>query len=117
MICYHITDAADAILRDGFCDSAGSYGLVFELTGVWLGDQIMDINEGAKGDQVLRVEFGDDVDLGDFELIQEGCPYREWCVPATLINERATVTLMSESDVDEVQTQLFFSRIGGKRRA
>ncbi|WP_064423118.1 hypothetical protein [Mycobacterium sp. GA-1285] len=66
-----------------------------ELTGVWLGDRPMDINEGAKGDEVLRVEFGDDVDLDEFEVIEDGKPYREWCVPAALINAQATVTLGS----------------------
>ena len=96
MICYHTTDAADQILHDGFRDATGSYMLAnFELTGVFLGDSPMDINEGAKGDQVLQVEFPDDVDLGDFELIEEYKPYREWCVPAALINACATVTLMS----------------------
>ncbi len=74
------------------------------------GDSPMDVNEGAKGDQVLRVEFGDDVDLGDFEVIREGAPYREWCVPATLINERATVTVMSEDDVDRLTEQRWFSQ-------
>jgi hypothetical protein len=44
--------------------------------------QPMDINEGATADQVLRVEFGDDVDLGDFELIGQHKPYRERCAPA-----------------------------------
>ena len=48
MICYHTTDAAAGILRDGFRDATGSYMLVdIELTGVWLGE--MDVNEGAKG--------------------------------------------------------------------
>jgi len=58
MICYHTTDAADAILHHGFRDATRAYMFVnFELTGVWLGDSPVDINEGAKGDQVLRVEF------------------------------------------------------------
>jgi hypothetical protein len=73
-----------------------------ELTGVWLGDSPMDMNEGAKGDQVLQVEFPNDVDLGDFEVVKEHKPYREWCVPAALINAQATVTLMSDDDVDEL---------------
>ena len=48
MICYHTTDAAAEILRDGFHDATGSNMLVgIELTGVWLGE--MDVNEGAKG--------------------------------------------------------------------
>ena len=73
----------------------------FELTGVWLGDSPMDVNEGATGDQVLRVEFPDDVDLGDFEFVEDHKPYREWCVPAALINSRASVTLMSDDDIEE----------------
>ena len=70
----------------GFRTPPGHMAPSFELTGVFLGDSPMDINEGAKGDQVLRVEFPDDVDLGDFELVEEHKPYREWCVPAELIN-------------------------------
>jgi hypothetical protein len=31
----------------------------------------VDINEGAKGDQVFRVEFPDDVDLSEYEIIEE----------------------------------------------
>jgi hypothetical protein len=102
MICYHTTDAADAILSDGFRDNTGSY-MMAEVTGVWLGDSPMDINEGPTGDQVLRVEFPDDVDLGDFEVIEDEKPYREWCVPAALINEHATVTLMTDDELEEIR--------------
>jgi hypothetical protein len=31
--------------------------------------------------------------LADFELIEEGKPYREWCVLADLIKAKATVAL------------------------
>jgi|1185.fasta_scaffold225216_2 hypothetical protein len=113
MLCYHTTDAAEAILRHGFRDATGSYMFVnFELTGVWLGDWPMDINEGAQGDQVLRVEFPNDVDLGDFELVEEHKPYREWCVPAALINARASVTLMSDDGVDELARER--AKFGGR---
>jgi hypothetical protein len=79
MIYYHTTDAADEILRGGFRDATGSYGFAtLDLTGVFLGDSPMTINEGATGDQVLRVEIPDDVDLRDFELIEDAKPYREW---------------------------------------
>jgi hypothetical protein len=33
-------------------------------------------------------------------LIEEHKPYREWCVPAALINTHATITLMSDDEVD-----------------
>jgi len=103
MICDHTTDVADAILRDGFRDATGPYMFIgIELTGVFLGDRPMDVNEGAKGDQVLRVELPDDIDVDDFELIEEGKTYREWCVPAALINEHATVTLMSDDELDRM---------------
>lgn len=83
MICYHTTDAADAILGHGFRDATGSYMLAdFELTGVFLGDSPMDVNEGANGDQVLRVEFPDDVDLGDFVLVEEHKPVNTIIVPS-----------------------------------
>jgi hypothetical protein len=62
----------------------------------------MTVNEGATGEQGPRVEFPDDIDLDDFELVEEHKPYREWCVPASLINDCATVTLMGEDDLDEI---------------
>src|SRR5260370_37213563 len=101
---YHTTDAADAILRDGFRDATGSYMFAtIELTGVWLGDTIMDINEGATGDQVLCVEWPDDVSLDEFEIIEDEKPYREWCVPAALINSRASVRPTTYDEVEKVE--------------
>jgi hypothetical protein len=105
MIYYHTTNAADAILRHGFTDTTGTYMMGLELTGVWLGDSPMSVNEGAKGDQVLRVEFHDDVDLDDFEVVEEHKPYREWCVPTELISGRASVTLMSDDEVDAASAE------------
>jgi len=56
----------------------------------------MTIAEGAKGDQVLRVELPDGVDLGKFDFTDAANPsYRVWRVPAALINEHETVTLMA----------------------
>jgi hypothetical protein len=95
------------ILRDGLRDATGSYMFVgLELTGVWLGDRPMDINEGAKGDQILRVELPDAVDLDDFEVVEDGKPYREWCVPAALINEHATVTLMTNHELEDMGSMI-----------
>lgn len=112
MICYHTTDAAKSILRDGFRDSTGSYMLAgTELTGVWLGDAPMSVNEGAKGEQVFRVEFLNAADLlTGIEIIEEGKPYREWCVPAAIINSRATVTLLTQEEVDEIEDRLWEQR-------
>jgi hypothetical protein len=59
-----------------------------------------DQRAGAKGDQVLQVEFPDDVDLSKYELVEDCKPYRERCVPAALIKAHATVTLMSDHPED-----------------
>lgn len=87
---FHTTDFAESILANGFRDATGSYMLSdLILTGVFLGDRPMDVNEGATGDEVLSVDLC--ADLDEYELIEDGKPYREWCVPAALINEHAVV--------------------------
>ncbi len=101
---YHTTDAAEAILRDGFRDSEGHYGFAtLTLRGVWLADSPVDVNEGAVGDKVLAVNLS--IPLAEYEIVEEGKPYREWCVPADLINAQGTVTLMTQDEVDEVADQ------------
>jgi hypothetical protein len=100
---FHTTAAAAAILRDGFRDSTGGYGFAeLELTGIWLGDSPMTANEGAKGAQVLAVEIDEEL-LANYEVIEDGKPYREWCAPADLVNGSATgVTLLTQDEVDEI---------------
>ncbi len=102
-ICYHTTDAADAILSGGFRDSIGS---IVPGEGVFLSEHpLMDAMEGATGDQLLRVKFGDDVNLNIYEL-PVGAP-RQWFMPAAVINEHATVTLLSDDERDAaVNTRL-----------
>jgi hypothetical protein len=100
---FHTTDAAEAILRDGFRDGTGSYGFItVELEGVFIADTPVDVNEGAKGDQVLAVDLPGDVDLDEHEIVEELKGYREWCVPARLLNERASVRLLTEGELDDI---------------
>ena len=42
--------------------------------------------------------------------IDESNLYREWCVPAALINALASVTLMSHDDVDELAGERWVER-------
>lgn len=100
---FHTTDASAAILRDGFLDGEGGYMFAtITLRGVFIANTPVDVNEGAKGEDVLEVALPDDLDLGDYELVQEGSTYREWCVPAELINTRGTVRLLSDDELDEL---------------
>jgi hypothetical protein len=99
---FHTTDAADAIILDGFRDGEGSYMLVgMTLRGVFIADVPVDVNEGAKGEDVLEVVLPDDVDLDDYEIVCEIGTYREWCVPAELINSRGRVRLLSFEETEE----------------
>lgn len=100
---FHTTAAAEAILRAGFRDAEGSYGLAtLTLRGVFVANVPADCNEGATGDQVLEIVLPDDVDLTDFELIEDErhSAFREWCVPAELLNTRAAVRLLTDAEVE-----------------
>jgi hypothetical protein len=99
---FHTTDAAPAILRDGFLEGEGGYMFAnLTLRGVFLANVPVGVNEGAKGEDVLAVTLPDDVDLGDYELGQEGSTYREWCVPANLINALGSVRLLTSEEEEE----------------
>ena len=99
---YHTTDAASRILEEGFRDDSGNYGLAtFTLTGVFISDESLDVNEGAIGDYVLELDLPDDLDIGEYELIEEGEGYREWCVPARILNKYPMRILMEE-EVDSI---------------
>jgi hypothetical protein len=95
MILYHRTYNGDAILRDGFRDEDGSYMLEdFALRGVFLSDKPLDANEGAGGDKLLEVTLPEDCcDFSYYELVEDGKPYREWCIPAEVINRHGAVRL------------------------
>ena len=55
------------------------------------------MNEGAIGDELLEVILPSEINIADWELIEDGKPYREWCVPAALLNERATARLLART--------------------
>lgn len=90
---YHRTTdtSAAAILQSGFIDHEDSFGTTRQHRGVWVSDQPLDSNEGATGDTLLAIEIGESL-IAPFEWIEEGKPYREWLVPAALVNTHGTVT-------------------------
>jgi hypothetical protein len=103
-IYFHTTDAAEAILRDGFRDTEGTYKLVgFTLRGVFIADVPVDANEGTKGGQLLEIVVPDDLDLENFELVEDGKPYREWCTPSALLNKHGTVRLLSGDEREQAE--------------
>ena len=91
--------SADAILATGFKDATGHYGTRNQYTGVWISNEPLDMNEGASGDVLLVVEI-DPALIEAYEWVEERKPYREFLVPAEVLNSDATLTPRSDEDYD-----------------
>ncbi len=93
MILYHRTTArrAAAILRKGFRDGKGRYLTNRLWTGVWLSNVPLDAIEGADGVTLLSINLAIPArELREkYEWIEEGKPYREFLIPAAIVNARA----------------------------
>ena len=84
---YHVTtsDAAKAILRAGFRNTAGTYGP--GRSGVCLVDRPLDCND-ISADTILAVSLDCGPNhLSDYEWVQEGQSYQEWLIPADFVNK------------------------------
>ena len=100
-VLYHRTgwEAAERILARGFTDATGTYMTGEEHTGVFVSDVPLDTGQGAaSNDVLLRVHIEADA-VAEFEWVQEGS-YREWCVPAALLNGRGMVEVVDEDAED-----------------
>jgi hypothetical protein len=103
---YHRTGHAEAIMREGFRDTTGNYMTSMELTGVWFSaDFPLDGNEGAKGNQVLEL-VANESEIEDYEVEEEGKPYREYLVPAKIANTWPR-RLLTEEEVDKIPDPRF----------
>ena len=78
----------------GFRDGRGTYLTSNEYTGVWLSNVPLDCNEGAAGDELLSLEIPDEV-ITKYEWIEEEKPYREFLVPAVVLNLYGPPRLLS----------------------
>jgi hypothetical protein len=99
MILYHrtSTEAAIAILRQGFRDATGRYMTDRVHTGVWLSDRPLDVNEGVAGETLLRISLNlSEKQIAEYEWIEEGKGYREWLIPSELVNTAGTAELESD---------------------
>ena len=103
MILYHRTDSdsAEAIIREGFRDGIDTYMTNNTYQGVWLSDTPLDESEsgGAFGDTLLKVTVKlSSGELAKFEWKQERMGYREFLIPADLVNAKSTVQIIDRRD-------------------
>jgi hypothetical protein len=73
--------------------------------GVWVSTFPLDFNEGAKGDDVLRLDIPETL-FTTHEFVPVGedwRTYREALIPAALLNAYAPFTLLTEEEVDALE--------------
>jgi hypothetical protein len=86
---YHSTSPAnaDSIEANGFCDTLSTYLTDSEHNGVWVSDRPYDGTEFRSDDEVAIFEIeADENAISPYEFVEEGKPYREWLMPAELLN-------------------------------
>jgi hypothetical protein len=82
---YHVapTTAADEIMRHGFRDIEISVGTTpLWLAGVFVSDEPLAVTEG---EDVIEVVLPESTPLEN-ELVEADKGYREWCMPAAVLN-------------------------------
>jgi hypothetical protein len=84
--------AAQQILRGGFRDHTARYLTEREWTGVWVADRPLDNSEGASGETLLQVEVEEPL-IAAYEWVAEEKSYREWLIPAAVLNGFGKVKL------------------------
>ena len=110
---YHNTtdNAVDAILTTGFRDTTGKYLTEIEWSGVWFSNYPLGPGEGCKGNKLLVVELPiSDSELSKYEWVDDASPYREFLIPAGIINYHGKVWRATEADEaegDEVRDAVF----------
>jgi hypothetical protein len=95
------TEEANRILTVGFEDKTGRYLTEQKWTGVFVSDRPLDSNDGVPLDATVLLEIHLAVleaDIADYEWVEEGKDYREWQLPATMLNTYATVRAVSKAN-------------------
>jgi hypothetical protein len=99
---YHRTNAVGAreIIDSGFSNASGYFLNNRIWTGVWLSSIPVDGELDADGDSLLMVKLDiDERELSRWEWVAEGRPYREWLVPAAIINRCAAVEMVDQVEM------------------
>jgi len=101
MTVYHVTsvESAEAIREHGFADATDTYLTRSEYTGIWVSDSPLNVNDmGGASDVCFEVETTED-SISEFEWVEEAKTYREWLVPAEVLN-RCPRRVLTQDEVD-----------------
>ena len=111
---FHVTGNknAEAILKEGFKegfrgirpgvgDGTETYLTDREWSGVWISDKPFDDAHRSVGITLFAIEIPEE-DISDLEWVEEGKPYREWLVPAALLNSYGPPVVTDDYKDDEI---------------
>jgi hypothetical protein len=99
---YHRTTVGNAekILSGGFVDREGKYMTNLTHRGVWLSDRPLD-GETVDFDTLLEVDLCLSIaHLTEYEWANQGYPYREFLIPASIVNAKGKMRLISFDEED-----------------
>lgn len=93
---YHCTTEAAArqILAEGFRDTARDL-TNRAWTGVWVSDRPLHNTESVSG--VLQIEIAEEI-VAPYEWVKYDKQFREWLVPAVVLDKSGQVTLHQKED-------------------
>jgi hypothetical protein len=74
------------------------------LTGVFVSDRPVDANAGAHGDVLMQLQV-DGRRIRSFEVVEMDKGYREWCLPAALLNATSSPRILTEAEADRLETK------------
>lgn len=96
---FHRTPSSAQILREGFCDGSGTYGLGSEQTGVWFSDQ--PIKPHLQPGALLAVDIPDE-EAAPYEVQRDArfhglWKWREFLIPAKVVNKYPRIQVIDEA--------------------
>lgn len=111
LIVYHGTtrSAATTIERDGFKDATGTYLTARTHKGVWVSNVRLDVNDTSREydeDSYFAVEVAEE-EIAQYEWPVAFKQYREWLVPAKVLNGCPRRRLSAEQYWDLSQARFF----------
>ena len=107
LVLWHRTANTVAILQEGFVAARQRFiteaGDDLGIAGVYVSDRPLDCNEGAargtdpRRTMLLRVLLNlSEEKIDKYEIKDEAGTYREWCLPAAMLNASASLTIWDE---------------------
>ncbi len=104
---FHMTKeaAVASILENGFRETdRGLY------SGNFVSAYPLSLLEGAKGGKCLEIiiESTPEQMFYQWEIIQDGKPYREWCIPAAVLNI-SPMRLLTDEECERAQAEEYWN--------